>query len=152
MSGVPVIDLTAARQGDLADRRRVARQIDEACCDIGFFTIAGHGVPEAIAQDLREAAHAFFALPLEEKLKAAHPEEGTPRGYHVLAGEALARANDEVAPPDLKEFFHVGPVDVTDDPYFTGERGRQFFLPNIWPAAPPVGLAATSLPSTVTRT
>ena len=44
MSGVPVIDLTPARQGDLADRARVARQIDEACCDIGFFTIAGHGV------------------------------------------------------------------------------------------------------------
>jgi isopenicillin N synthase-like dioxygenase len=41
-----------------------------------------------------------------------------------------------VAPPDLKEFFHVGPVDVTDDPYFTGERGRQFFLPNLWPSRP----------------
>ena len=136
MSGVPVIDLTPARQGHLADRARVARQIDEACCDIGFFTIAGHGVPEGVVPDLREAALAFFALPLEEKLSAAHPEAGTPRGYHTLAGEALARANDEEAPPDLKEFFHVGPVDVTDDPYFRGERGRQFFLPNLWPSRP----------------
>jgi isopenicillin N synthase-like dioxygenase len=137
MSGVPVIDLTAARQGNLADRERIARQIDEACCDIGFFTIAGHGVSEAAVQDLRDAAHAFFAYPLEEKLEAAHPEEGTPRGYHALAGEALARANDEVAPPDLKEFFHVGPVNATGDPYYTSARGRQFFLPNVWPARPP---------------
>jgi isopenicillin N synthase-like dioxygenase len=136
MSGVPVIDLTAARQGGLAERQRAARRIDEACCEIGFFTVSGHGVPERVARDLREAAHGFFALPVEEKLQAAHPVEGTPRGYHALAGEALARANDEVAPPDLKEFFHVGPVDVTDDPYFTSAQGRQFFLPNLWPARP----------------
>jgi isopenicillin N synthase-like dioxygenase len=136
MSEVPVIDLTAARHGGLADRQRAARQLDAACCDIGFFTIAGHGVPERVARDLREAAHAFFALPVEQKRQAAHPVEGTPRGYHALAGEALARANDEVAPPDLKEFFHVGPVDVTDDPYFTSAQGRQFFLPNVWPARP----------------
>src|SRR5262245_22437845 len=144
MKGVPVVDLTPARLGDRADRARVARQIDEACCDIGFFTIAGHGVPAVMARDLREAAHAFFELPLPEKLRAAHPESGTPRGYHALGGEALVRANDErsagrdplVAPPDLKEFFHVGPVDVGDDPYFTADRGRQFFLPNLWPTRP----------------
>ena len=122
----------------------MARLIDEACRDIGFFTIAGHGVPDDVVRDLREAAHAFFALPPEEKRGAAHPVAGTPRGYHELAGEALARANDDspagavqpTAPPDLKEFFHVGPVDVAGDPYFTGERGRQFFLPNLWPARP----------------
>jgi isopenicillin N synthase-like dioxygenase len=136
MSGVPVIDLTPAREGGLAERRRVARQIDDACCDIGFFTIAGHGVPGGVVRDLHEAAHAFFALPTEEKLRAAHPVAGTNRGYHALAGEALAHANDEMAPPDLKEFYHVGPVDVSDDPYYTSELGRQFFVPNVWPARP----------------
>jgi isopenicillin N synthase-like dioxygenase len=136
MSGVPVIDLTPAREGSGTDRQRIARQIDDACCDIGFFTIAGHGVPEGVANDLRETAHAFFALPLGEKLTACHPIAGTPRGYHALAGEALARANDEVVPPDLKEFYHVGPVEIGDDSYFTSERGRQFFLPNLWPARP----------------
>lgn len=136
MSRVPTIDLEPARRGDRRDRERVARQIDEACCEIGFFAIAGHGVPAPLVQGLRQVAHDFFALPLPEKLQARHPVEGTPRGYHVFAGEALARANDEVAPPDLKEFFHVGPVDVTDDPYFTSERGREFFAPNIWPDRP----------------
>lgn len=136
MSTVPVIDLGDARHGNLADRRRVARQIDDACCDIGFFTIADHGVSDAIVGDLRESAHAFFALSLADKLTAKHPVDGTPRGYHAIAGEALARANDDVAPPDLKEFYHVGPVDVGTDPYFTSERGRQFFLTNIWPSRP----------------
>ena len=136
MSGVPVIDLGPARAGSLSERKRIARAIDEACRDIGFFTIANHGVPEPLVNDLREAAHEFFALPLADKLGASHPVGGTPRGYHALAREALARANDQPAPPDLKEFYHVGPVDLGNDAYFTSKRGRQFFLPNIWPAQP----------------
>ena len=137
MGSVPTIDLGPARRGDPEARRATARRIDEACRDIGFFAIAGHGVPEPLVRQLREDAHEFFALPLGDKLAAQHPRPGTPRGYHALAGEALARAGGQPAPPDLKEFFHVGPVDVTDDPYFTSERGRQFFLPNVWPARPP---------------
>ena len=81
-------------------------------------------------------AHAFFALPATPKLAVRHPITGTNRGYHPVGGEALAAANDEAVPPDLKEFFHVGPVDVTEDPYYTSAVGRQHFLPNIWPATP----------------
>jgi isopenicillin N synthase-like dioxygenase len=136
MIEVPVIDLTPARHGSDPDRRHVAEQIDAACREIGFFTITGHGVPEGIVDDLRRVAHAFFALPLAQKLAASHPVKGTNRGYHPVGGEALSAANDEAAPPDLKEFFHVGPVDVTDDPYYTSTVGRQHFLPNIWPETP----------------
>ena len=109
MASVPVIDLA------------VARAIDAACREIGFFAITGHGIPDALVEDLRDGAHAFFALPLASKLAARHPVPGTNRGYHPVAGETLASANDRAALPDLKEFFHVGPVDVE---------------PNLWPAAP----------------
>jgi isopenicillin N synthase-like dioxygenase len=137
MDQVPVIDLTAARAGDEAGRRQVARLIDEACVEIGFFAITGHGVPESVCQALREAAHEFFALPADVKRRASPSDAAIPRGYHALGGEALAAANDAVAPPDLKEFYHVGPVDIGDDPYYTSPKGRQFFVPNIWPAEPP---------------
>ena len=136
MSGVPSIDLEAARRAGRAERLEAARRIDAACCDIGFFTITGHGVPDATVLDLRAAAHAFFALPLHDKLRARHPVPGTTRGYHPVAGEALAAAMGDGAPPDLKEFFHVGPVDVTEDPYYTSPTGRRHFVPNIWPASP----------------
>jgi isopenicillin N synthase-like dioxygenase len=53
-----------------------------------------------------------------------------------VAGETLASANDATAPPDLKEFFHAGPVDVSADAYYTGPQGRRHFEPNLWPAAP----------------
>ncbi len=136
MTEVPVIDLSPARGGGPAARRRVAALIDAACREIGFFAITGHGVPDSLVDELRRCAHDFFARPLAEKLRARHPVPGTNRGYHQVGGEVLAAANDEAAPPDLKEFFHVGPVDVTDDPYYTSPQGRRHFTPNIWPAAP----------------
>jgi isopenicillin N synthase-like dioxygenase len=136
MIKVPVIDLMPARCGRVQERRRIAEQIDHACREIGFFSITGHGVPESIVDDLRRLAHAFFALPSAQKLAASHPVKGTNRGYHPVGGETLSAANDEAAPPDLKEFFHVGPVDVTDDPYYTSALGQPYFPPNIWPTTP----------------
>jgi len=136
MASVPVIDLGPARAGAHVDRLAVARSIDAACREIGFFAITGHGIPDALVEDLRGRAHGFFALPLAAKLAARHPVPGTNRGYHPVAGETLASANDDAAPPDLKEFFHVGPVDVSADPYYTGSPGRRHFEPNLWPGAP----------------
>ena len=136
MTNVPVIDVAPARHGGAAERQRVTLAIDGACREIGFFAISGHGVPHRLVDDLRRLAHGFFALPLAEKLAVRHPVEGTNRGYHPVGGEALSKANDATAPPDLKEFFHVGPVDTTADPYYTGPDGRRHFEPNIWPAAP----------------
>jgi isopenicillin N synthase-like dioxygenase len=137
MDQVPLVDLTPARAEGPAGRRHVARLIDEACVAIGFFAVTGHDVPEAVSHELRAAAHAFFALPSVVKQRASPSDPRTPRGYHAPGGEALSAANDATAPPDLKEFYHVGPVDAGDEPYYTSARGRQFFLANIWPEDPP---------------
>lgn len=87
---IPVIDLAPTR--GQTHRLQVARQIDEACCEIGFFTITGHGVPDQTSSDLRAAAHAFFELSLAEKLKSSHPVKGTNRGYHPGPGRRNAAA------------------------------------------------------------
>ena len=140
---VPLIDLSSAR-GGAATRRRLAAAIDDACRDVGFFALDGHGVSERVLHDLRAVAHAFFALPAPAKLAARHPVPGTNRGYHPAGGEALSSANDAPALPDLKEFFHVGPVDVGDDAYYTSVEGRRHFTANVWPTMPPgFELAAT---------
>ena len=89
MQEIPVIDLSAARIGGLTSRQAAARQIDDICREIGFFTIAGHGVPVRILDELRSMAHVFFALPLEEKRRAIHPIPGTPR---VIAYKDLRRS------------------------------------------------------------
>jgi len=140
---VPLIDLSSAR-GGAATRRRLAAAIDDACRDVGFFALDGHGVSERVVHDLRASAHAFFALPAAAKLAARHPVPGTNRGYHPAGGEALSSANDAPALPDLKEFFHVGPVDVGADAYYTSVEGHRHFTANVWPTMPPgFELAAT---------
>ena len=42
---IPTIDMTPLRSGNDAQKREVARQIDAACRDTGFFLVTGHGVP-----------------------------------------------------------------------------------------------------------
>ena len=65
---IPTIDLTPLRTGTDADKRKVARQIDEACRDTGFFLVTGHGVPADLITKTRQRAIDFFALPAAEKL------------------------------------------------------------------------------------
>src|SRR5436309_15929788 len=108
MTNVPLIDVAPARHGGRDERCRVAAAIDGACREIGFFAISGHGLPDRLVDVLRRLAHDFFGLPLADKLRCRHPVEGTNRGYHPVGGETLSKANDAAAPPDLKEFFHVG--------------------------------------------
>jgi isopenicillin N synthase-like dioxygenase len=133
---VPVIDLSQARAGGVVERRRAAAAIDAACREIGFFAITGHGVSEALVDEVRRLGHDFFERPMAAKLRWRHPVPGMNRGYHAAGREALAAANDGEPLPDLKEYFHVGPVDVGDGPYYTSALGRRYFEPNIWPAAP----------------
>lgn len=145
MRRIPIIDLSQALGGGLGSRQAVAREIDRTCREIGFFTIAGHGVPIAVREALRSKAHAFFALPLLERLKAVHPVAGTPRGYRAQGMEALAQANAAAAPPDLKEFYHLSREENwPNEPYYTGVEGRRYFIPNLWPLEPE-GFAACAL-------
>ena len=53
---IPTIDLTPLRSGNDADKRKVARQIDAACRDTGFFLVTGHGVPADLIAKTRQRA------------------------------------------------------------------------------------------------
>ena len=145
-------ELSPRDRPDAGARRRPGRRawrwpraIDAACREIGFFAISGHGVPDSLVDEPRACAHEFFALPLAEKLAARHPVAGTNRGYHPVGGEALAKANDAAAPPDLKEFFHVGPVDVRAIAYYTSAQGRQHFSRTSGRPRPPASVGGDRL-------
>lgn len=140
MVRVPVVDLAPARLGGRRDRVAVAREIDRACREIGFFSIVEHGIPAATVGDLQRLAHSFFSLGVAEKRAASHPLRTVNRGYRARGDETLAATergeDDAPAPPDLKEFFHIGPVDLSDDPYYRSARGQRYFPENIWPKKP----------------
>jgi len=144
MDQIPLLDISPFVDGSGVGKEDVARRMAEAYQTFGFIAITGHGVAEGTIEALRSTSHDFFSRPVEEKLRAQHPVAGTPRGYRALAGEALGRAGSGDAPPDLKEFFHMGPDSWPDDTYHAGPEGQRYFIPNLWPEAP-AGLREAAL-------
>ena len=134
MNLVPEINISGLR-GSPADRRKVASEIGEACENIGFLTVSGHGVDEALIAEAQRVARQFFRLPLQEKERIARKPPQFYRGYVGMHTEGLGRMAGTGA-ADLKEAFAMGPVDVVDIPYYTASEGRSHFEPNRWPERP----------------
>ena len=131
---VPTIDIAPYLEGGEADRDEVARSVDRACRETGFFAITGHGVPEPMTENLRREAVDFFALPEDEKRSVERPADRISRGWNALRDRSLAYSLGKDTPPDLQESFAMGPVGVPDEPYYSCDRARAFFAPNIWPS------------------
>ncbi|MFM9862585.1 MAG: isopenicillin N synthase family dioxygenase [Micropepsaceae bacterium] len=127
---LPVIDIAPLHTGAVGDRARVARMIEAACRDTGFFYISGHGVaPTTIAQ-LDAAARAFFALPEDEKKKIAMARGGRAwRGFFPVGGELTS------GKPDLKEGVYFGTELGAADPRVAA--GVPMHGANLWPEAIP---------------
>jgi isopenicillin N synthase-like dioxygenase len=137
---IPCIDL--ARSFTPEGRASVAAQIADACRTVGFFTIVGHGVSNAVVETLKTEAHAFFALPTEEKEKVPHPATKVSRGYFPPKHRALSYSLGKEAPPDWQEGFACGPFDPPPETIAGTPAADFFFAPNIWPADRPALRAA----------
>ena len=135
---VPTIDISGFLNGSPEWRTRVVAQVRQACEEVGFFLIAGHGVPSRLIKDIRDVSNEFFGLPLEEKLKAhLDPSLVGSSGFEVMGKTALARSLGNSTPPDYREAYKISVLDVReDDPYYTSDEGRKYFPPNVWPAKP----------------
>src|SRR6266481_2624602 len=99
---IPVIDFRPFLRGSPAERKNVARQIGEACRNIGFFYLVNHGVPGELIERSFAEAKRFFALPLERKREIAIEKSPCHRGYFGLGGENLDPKKQLYA-GDLKE-------------------------------------------------
>ena len=136
---VPVIDLSIFSDGDEPARVEIGRQVDQACRQVGFFSVIGHGVDAEVIESAHAAALEFFDLPLEDRLTARKPVPTYPYGYSPFSGEALNRSVGGSGVPDLKETYNVGPVDEPPRPIeqTTDPDEQAVWAPTIWPAAMP---------------
>src|SRR5258706_9042879 len=105
-AGVPVVDLGPFLGGTGDARQTVVDAARRACEEIGFLTVTGHGVPQALIAHTAAAAGAFFDLPEAEKRQMPMTAAGA--GYSPVQGERLAATLGQSAPPDLKESLNVG--------------------------------------------
>lgn len=134
---VPVIDVAPFLNGSASDKNAVAKAIDQACRDIGFLVISGHGVANSLLADVHRTSREFFDLSLDEKMKVARPAPTVSRGYVPVEGESVGRSRDsEDYSGDLNESFMIGPVDLPDPDYAFAEDAGAHFAPNLWPSVP----------------
>ena len=136
MSTIPVIDLTPFREGGPTAGRSVVDAVRNACEEIGFFTITGHGVPAELIERVYRNAKAFYDLPVDEKLKIQKGSGASYKGYTPMRARTIGRSQDASLRPSLNESFAMGYVNVTDDPYFRSPEAGTHFEPNVYPAAP----------------
>jgi len=136
-AAVPIINLGGFSGGCASERRQVVEAVKHACEHVGFFVISGHGVSDAKIRAIFAEGRAFFALPVTEKMRIKRPGPGISRGYNSLAGQSLALTRGKQAPPDLMESLGFGPVETTDEPYWTQGFGPVHAYPNLWPESRP---------------
>lgn len=132
---IPLVDISPFLTGRPDARSSVARAVGQACEEIGFFTIVGHGVDAKLLERMYDISREFFDLPLEEKLRVTRPRPEQSRGYIGIGDENLSYGMGQ-ATTDLKEFFAIGPIEVPDEPYYTCAAAYPSFAPNVWPERP----------------
>ncbi|MEZ5342368.1 MAG: 2-oxoglutarate and iron-dependent oxygenase domain-containing protein [Acidimicrobiales bacterium] len=107
----------------------VARQIDDACRDLGFFRVVGHGIDPALQPALEVASHSFFDRPEGAKAAIAMEHGGRAwRGWFPVGGELTSGV------PDQKEGIYFGSNHSANHPRV--RSGVPLHGKNLFPAEP----------------
>ena len=133
MTTIPLIDISKARLGNLTDKQAVAKQMDQASRDIGFFIISGHGIDDVFFEQAYADSARFFALPLALKnacrtdiIPCSHQHNGYASLLEENSHAYMGRPN---LPGDLVEKFSMG-KSILDDtltlPFPTEQQTNHF--------------------------
>ncbi len=144
---LPIIDFAPLTGKSDAAIERVARQVHDACRDIGFLTVVNHPVPRAKIREIFRQAERFFALPLPEKMTTYMGNSDLFRGYlpmdeagkqKAFRGKAVEGFQPHLDPakmkarkPHLNEAFQASLELPGDDPDVLA--GKPLHGANQWP-------------------
>ena len=89
---IPIIDFSVFLDSTSSDDAKfeIAKNLDQACREVGFFYLSGHGIDSSLFSEmLSNAKHFFVTASSEEKdqIKVRPSGEGTgddSRGYRVV--------------------------------------------------------------------
>jgi isopenicillin N synthase-like dioxygenase len=129
MQDIPLIDIAPFTGGTDRNGEDVIRQVEEACRDVGFMYVVGHGIPSQTVARTRNAVIAYFKRSIEEKLGDAITRDNY-RGY-IPAG--FFTANVGGSDSDNYEGYKLHFETSADDPICAQ---CDLYGPNKWPAAP----------------
>lgn len=96
IQSIPIVDLSSfAPGGSKGERAQASQTLYNACHNLGFANIIGHGVSDALLQEAFSWSKKLFDLPYQEKMKAPHPASAIPhRGYSAPGIEKVYSKGD----------------------------------------------------------
>jgi len=98
------------------ERAAFADDLRRICHEVGFFHIAGHGVPDDFVDRYFDALRSFFALPEEQKAGIDKRRSRHFRGWERVGAELTNNRPDHREQLDVSAENPVYPPDV-EPPY-----------------------------------
>ncbi|NIS91243.1 MAG: isopenicillin N synthase family oxygenase [Woeseiaceae bacterium] len=129
LTALPTIDISPLTGKKSQSGEAVVRSIGDACHEIGFMVIRGHGIPEDTTSRLRGVVRQFFARPLEEKSALSITRDNY-RGYIPLGFFTPNSANGAA---DRYEGYKLHAETDATDPICAD---CNLYGPNKWPDQP----------------
>src|SRR5215831_18537803 len=102
---IPLIDVSGYLAGTPGAAERAAHQLRDAFENVGFYYLAGHGVPQALIDAQYAEAARFHAQPAEAKL-AIKVDEHT-IGYMPIPDKATPNAIAQGKKPSQNEAYFL---------------------------------------------
>ncbi|MCJ1399540.1 hypothetical protein MMC11_002742 [Xylographa trunciseda] len=97
---IPVVNLSPFFAGEAEQQPQAADKLAEACQNLGFVVIIGHGISSELLNEAFDWSRKLFELSHDDKMKAPHPASSVPhRGY---------------SPPGLEKVYSKKLVDGDD--------------------------------------
>lgn len=125
---IPLIDVKTLFESGI-DKSEVINQIGDACRNMGFFYVQGHGVDQKLQQQLEEISGHFFVQSPEKKLEISMDKGGSAwRGYFLPETELTS------GKPDLKEGLYFSEDLQGDHPMV--QAGMPLYGANLYPDIP----------------
>ena len=126
---IPLIDVADYLAGKPGAAAKAAAELRYAFENVGFYYLAGHGIPQALIDAQYEAAARFHALPSEAKLAIRVDEHNI--GYMPIPDKAPPNAAAQGKKPSQNEAFFLRRERTADDPDVI--VNRRFHTMNKWP-------------------
>ena len=126
---IPRIDVAGHLAGDAESSRKAAAELRWAFENVGFYYLAGHGVPQSLIDRTYEAAARFHAQPMARKLALKVNEHNV--GYLPISDAASQQAAAQGRKPSQNEAYFLRRERTPDDPAVVASR--RFHGLNQWP-------------------